>query len=364
MKKPEDSVKIIRKTLMLISVLLLLLLIACSIKASFWGADKATEFFNSPPMIAYWITLTAVFACGLVSFKRLITKPGLFLLHAGCVLVLIGSMINSKKGHELLKNPKPVKTTMYIQEGSFSQELYDVGDDISSPHTKPLKELPFRMALDNVWNEYYPAVGTIEIMATDKTKWEIPAEYGRSIEVDTVPTDPEKKSEKLIIEVGRIYQSMSKSYYTQKNIESPESEGPPMADIIITRPDGQKFIATVRPAFMAAQFDDDGLAFVYKNADPLGVKEYYSAISILDPVKHCQNNFKLEVNHPIHYGGYYFYQASVFPEFRPNFTILTVTSDSGVNIVFYGFYALIAGSFWHCWLRHLKPAKFQQGGVN
>jgi len=60
----------------------------------------------------------------------------------------------------------------------------------------------------------------------------------------------------------------------------------------------------------------------------------------------------IEVNHPLHYGGYYFYQQSYDTQ-EGQYTILQVVSDSGLSIVYSGYLMLGIGVFWHFWFRHL-----------
>ncbi len=58
----------------------------------------------------------------------------------------------------------------------------------------------------------------------------------------------------------------------------------------------------------------------------------------------------IELNDPLHYGGYHLYQNSYNPEDH-SYTILSVTSDSGLWVVYAGFFLLCAGVFWRLWLR-------------
>jgi hypothetical protein len=61
----------------------------------------------------------------------------------------------------------------------------------------------------------------------------------------------------------------------------------------------------------------------------------------------------IQVNNPMHYGGYHFYQTSygLDPGTGNPYTVLAITSDSGLLTVFAGFILLILGTLWHCWLR-------------
>ena len=59
----------------------------------------------------------------------------------------------------------------------------------------------------------------------------------------------------------------------------------------------------------------------------------------------------IEVNHPLHYGGYHFYQQSWNENEFGEYSILMVVSDSGPNAVYGGYVCLVGGVFWHFWGR-------------
>jgi hypothetical protein len=60
----------------------------------------------------------------------------------------------------------------------------------------------------------------------------------------------------------------------------------------------------------------------------------------------------IEVNKPLHYDGYIFYQQDYDDE-AGQYSILRVTTDKGLLAVFLGYILLCTGAFWHLWLRHL-----------
>ena len=107
--------------------------------------------------------------------------------------------------------------------------------------------------------------------------------------------------------------------------------------------------------------------FIYMFVKPQrwDVKDYYSDISVIDLKNRRQHRQTIEVNHPLHYGGYHFYQnrgdetevpatAGEQRRMKPvGFTVLKVVSDSGVPVVFLGYWLLCVGVFWQCWLQHI-----------
>jgi hypothetical protein len=68
----------------------------------------------------------------------------------------------------------------------------------------------------------------------------------------------------------------------------------------------------------------------------------------------------IEVNHPLHFGGYHFYQSSFDAEGH-RYTVLSIVSDTGLNLVYAGYLALGIGVFWHFWLRHIFTKQNSNG---
>ena len=54
----------------------------------------------------------------------------------------------------------------------------------------------------------------------------------------------------------------------------------------------------------------------------------------------------IEVNDPLHVGGYHFYQHS-YDTTAGSYTILSVASDAGLSLVYAGFILLVGGLAWH-----------------
>ena len=90
------------------------------------------------------------------------------------------------------------------------------------------------------------------------------------------------------------------------------------------------------------------------DSGPLMPKDFFSDLSVIKDGKVVLKK-TIEVNHPLHYGGYCFYQHD-FDESSGKFTILTVTSDNGLFVVFGCYVLLIVGLFGRCWLAPMNRA--------
>ncbi len=118
-------------------------------------------------------------------------------------------------------------------------------------------------------------------------------------------------------------------------------------------------------------YDEQGLTAIV----PLGFKmylkdfviEYYPDGQVRDYISHIMiiadgsgrhfGPYQIEVNKPLYFGGYHFYQHS-FDQERGGFTVLTVVSDNGLWLVYAGYFLLLSGVIWQFWLNPLlkRPA--------
>jgi hypothetical protein len=118
------------------------------------------------------------------------------------------------------------------------------------------------------------------------------------------------------------------------------------------------------PARAGASLDDwDGpTLFLHKSRG--AVMAYKSDIAIIgdDGGKRPLGEAMIEVNSPLHWGGYHFYQLD-YDHAAEAFTILKVVSDSGLWAVWAGFFLIIAGVFGKCWGRLVKPSEDSSAGL-
>ncbi len=82
------------------------------------------------------------------------------------------------------------------------------------------------------------------------------------------------------------------------------------------------------------------------------IKDYISEIQVIQDDKAVAEK-DIEVNHPLHYGGYHFYQQG-YDDQEGKYTILRVTSDSGLFFVYTGYFLLCLGTCWHFWFNKLR----------
>jgi cytochrome c biogenesis protein ResB len=81
------------------------------------------------------------------------------------------------------------------------------------------------------------------------------------------------------------------------------------------------------------------------------ISDYISEIEIVENDK-VVGAKDVEVNHPLHFGGYHFYQSS-YDDKAERYTVLSVHADTGLFVVYAGYWLLCLGIIWHLWLRHV-----------
>ena len=90
---------------------------------------------------------------------------------------------------------------------------------------------------------------------------------------------------------------------------------------------------------------------LYLNKTTPQVKDYKSDLIVQDE-GHTVHKKTIEVNDPLHYGGYHFYQNTYGQNKEGRwYTGLSVSSDSGLSLVYIGFALMVGGMFWLFWVK-------------
>jgi len=92
-----------------------------------------------------------------------------------------------------------------------------------------------------------------------------------------------------------------------------------------------------------------------------GVKDFFAHLVVVEEGKELPETDKtIEVNDPLHYGGYHFYQNS-YENRAWGYTMLGVVADSALTVVYVGFVLLMTGTAVHFWLGPVARA-MRKGG--
>ncbi len=141
--------------MLLLAALLIAFLVYLSILSAFYGSAKASAFFNSIGMAAFWLALLAALVVSFFIFKPLRRSLGPMLIHLACILILGASMWSSLRGHELrrqhLGENRIYEGYLVLHEGASEARL------ITKDQTSVLGELPFHLALKKFTIVYHPS---------------------------------------------------------------------------------------------------------------------------------------------------------------------------------------------------------------
>lgn len=342
----------LRRMTMYLVMVVIIILIALSIAGAFMGSQRAKVFFNSAPSAVYWLTFLFLLVAGLFIFPTLIKKPSLLLTHLGCILILLGGLWGSDRGHALqrkyLGRDKIPSGYMQIFEGQSENTVF------IEDYTQPLGTLDFSIRLEDFSIEYYPPdveqLPQLYILMPDEQVKQIDAVADNEVAISG--TEHKVRIIKIFKRFRmNIEQQQRQVYDATKGLENPALE------VDIVKGDGtveKNYVFANHPGMSRNTI---GVRFAYELPRGGMPKDYYSDLTVFEGKKPVRQKV-IEVNKPLYYGGYHFYQQSYDPE-RQQYTVLSVTSDTGLYTVFTGYGLLALGVIWQCWFIRVKPDKEQ-----
>jgi hypothetical protein len=329
-----------RRAVLWAALTAIILLALLSIYGAFLGAERAQAFFNSLPLAFYWFALAALLVTGIAVFRRLLEVPSLLLLHLGSILVLAGGMWGSNAGHAMQKELFGLDR---ITKGLMKMEISDRTPQsrVAVEDSSDTLELPFSVRLQAFRLEYYTP-GYLLIQSRTGQTWKLPADAGAQVSLGDLG--------KMTVE--RVFQNFKLALEEGKHVayDAPGDSNPAL-QVRMEKPDGTATAGLVFAQFEPMFPEPIDLNLSYQRT----VKDYISELEIVQDGKVVAAK-AIEVNHPLHYGGYHFYQHSLDEDARGRYTVLMVVSDSGLNLVYGGYMMLAAGVFWHFWGRRILTA--------
>lgn len=323
----------------------LAVLIVFSIQGAFYGAERAQFFFNSLPMVIFWSVLLAFFVIGFFIYLSLRKRLGLLLIHAGCVLVLIGGMYGSEKAHQLsgrlFQKETLTKGSMSLQEGQSSSH-------VAIEQAEQTRHLPFTIRLEEAFIEYYDEP-FIRLSFSGQTYIDLPLEVGKLIEI----------SERGTVQVVRAYRNFKMKQVDGSMIpyDATEPGYNPAYELMFIHKDG-----TTESFFVFEQFPMHSMPDRSYHAEyiaPRMTKDYKSHLQVIENGKVIKEKM-IEVNKPLYYGGYHFYQNTFgYTNSGPVSGIL-VSSARGVWVVFLGYAMIFFGLIIQLWPKLLRKNRYPE----
>jgi len=333
-----------KRIVMWFALLVIVALIVLSVLGAFYGADRAKLLFNSVPLRFFWYAFAALSVIGFVEFPRLLKKPGLLMIHAGFLLVLAGGMWGSQEGHRIAKRffgiNKIPNGYMLINESQTEKHV------MNQDFTQLLGELDFEIKLNDFRIEYYKAdyepIPMLYIKTSTGQQLQLIAKAGEEISLGQGSI----KILKTFTDFKINFEDGQKTI-----IDGPNQGANPAVKVEIDPGDGKNYSRFVFEKFADFHGADNKLQLIYITQPQQMVRDYYSDLTVIEDGKEVATK-TIEVNHPLHWQGYHFYQHS-YDSQAGQYTILSVTSDSGLYMVYSGYWLLGIGIFWQFWFRHI-----------
>jgi len=348
----------IKQQLNKIILLLLGAFTVFSVYGAFIGAERAKAFFNSAALVIFWCGLLLVLIVAFFVYVSLRKRSALMLIHLGCILILAGGMYGSQKGHvavefavkfsaRFMAGPRP-RSDQSSKDRLFTKgmiQLYEgqIFDRVVLGSETNTAELPFSVRLKEVFVEYYDKPQIVFYLSEEKY-YSIPINIG---EVFVLP------NEQGTIEINAAYKNfkMTQQDGQMETYDSPESGFNPAYKLTYTSKDQRPY-----PFFVFEWFGMHampGQTFRAEFVPPRKVKDYKSTLQIVEKDKIVKEK-TIEVNKPLYYGGYHFYQNTfAYDDLGPISGIL-ITSARGVWVVFTGYGMIFVGLVLRFWSKILK----------
>lgn len=241
------------------------------------------------------------------------------------------------------------RATFFEGEGSTSRMVSD--------HDERVFTLPFEIRLTDFHMEYY---STAQLLVKDQNGKEFLLE---SLKVGTrykVANDAEFTI-KALFNNAKMRQVEGK-YDLQ---ESPASGSNPAIKVLIQYEDGSEEEQIAFANYPSGMGQQKRFSLQYRTGGGM-VKDYFSDLQVIENGKVVKEK-TIEVNDPLYYGGYHFYQSS-YDSRAGQYTVLSVSSDSGLYLVYAGYWMLCVGIIWQMWFLPIynerKRLKLKEGGTN
>jgi hypothetical protein len=198
--------------------------------------------------------------------------------------------------------------------------------------------LPFYLKLKDFRIEYYKPE-YLEIL-TSQGRSKIPVEVGRALSAGP---------DLGIITIVRVFENFKISIDGDREtiIDDSQPGYNPALEVRIENPDGNVTTRYVFERLPDYIYPEDKFLLRYRRT----IRDYISDVQVIKEGNVVAEK-SIEVNHPLHFGGYHFYQSSYDTQGH-RYTVLSVVSDTGLNLVYAGYLMLVIGVFWHFWIRHI-----------
>ena len=247
--------------------------------------------------------------------------------------MLAGGMYGSEKGHVLMNR---FFQKQLFTRGAITLHEGQISDQVILGVETDTDDLPFSICLKEAYIEYYDEP-KIVFYLRDEKYYSIPVKVG---EVFALPDD------QGTIGINAAYRNfkMKEQNGRMKPYDSPEAGFNPAYELTYTPKDqpSQPFFVFERFGMHAMP----GQTFKAEFAAPRMIRDYKSTLQVVEN-ENVVKEMTIEVNKPLYYGGYHFYQNTFGYDHLGPVSGIMVTSARGVWMVFAGYGLIFFGLILH-----------------
>ena len=325
---------------------------------TFLGPQEATRWFVSPFGATVWWAFGLLIVAGMVAVQALRRRLGLLAMHLGMVLVVVGAMWGSEMMHrvrrDLWDDPRQHRGLLVVDEGNASSQLLD-------PNGSFIAQLPFDVHLERFWIEYYPvAVDDLWVFIVEAIAPGNQRGMGQTWQSMRIDWEPGETVRLPFCDIDLLVTNVQLTQY------GPGPDAPVLPEVTLQLSNDEyrtEEVFAPQPGMPAVRLPLAGLYDSAKTWHDAGapalrfrpptpaIKDFKSAVVVHQDGSEIARK-TVEVNDPLHVGGYHLYQYD-YDHAQGRYTVLSVVSDSGLSLVYVGFILLVGGLALHV----LPPAR-------
>jgi cytochrome c biogenesis protein ResB len=321
-----------------LTVALILLIAGASVFGTLIEQRKALETVYHSPLFVLLLTLLGVnlIFCTLLRLRLRLSMVGFLTTHIGVLLVLLGAVVGGACG---------TAGMMQLFVGETGDRFY------TKDGTE--KELPFALRLNRFSVEYYNFGSLSAVDNEGRIVAEVAPTKGAEL---TVPGH----TIKIIDFVPDFVKDLDSGEVTTRS----EVLRNPALLVSVTGGGkvSERWIFAKFPQM--AHFHSDRENLPFNLVFQLSIRAYRTDASVLNSAGKELKRQTVEVNLPLSFGGYTFYQAS-YDEAQHEWSGIQVVRDPGVAVVYAGFGLLTFGVFFTLYAKpYLKKRAGGRGNQN
>ncbi len=210
--------------------------------------------------------------------------------------------------------------------------------------------MPFDVHVDEYRVEHYP--GSLYVQSSqDQQRWTLAADPNTTHDLGGAYGT---------VRIAQVFENFKIAIQDGNSVpyDAPPPGSNPALEVYVTPPKGTP---VRRFVFQQGGHGDPSSPLAMNFSGGGMVKDYISDLRVMKDGQ-CVAKKSIEVNHPLYYGGYHFYQSSYGRDLQTgeSHTVLSVASDAGLYWIYAGYISLCLGIIWQLWFKRLRTPRARE----